>query len=263
MSTPSPSGTAPAAPQQSGQNLDAVIQAMLGANQPQGSGKPGVAFGGNYGPGFSQYTGVYQRPSTKSVLDMTNEFYGWDDAKKGDFRSHLALISKNALTASDDDLASAWGAYVQQSANYLATGQSLTPWDIMSKDVATNGQAKKSLAGTKKSTTSDASLTSKLDAAAIFKSAAQTLLGRAPTAAENAVFQKQLNTQESANPVVSNISTTTNEEGDVTNTSRTSTGGLGQGAAALIAENQAKAGPEYGAYQAATTYMNALLGMIK
>lgn len=257
MASPSP------APTQQGQSIDAAIQNLIASSQgPQAAGKPSTAFSGNYGPGFSQYTGVYQRPSTKSVADMTNEFYGWDDKQKEDFRSHMALINKNALTASDDDLANAWGAYVQQSANYLATGQSLTPWDILSKDVATNGQAKKSLAGTKKSTTSDTSLTSKLDAAAIFKSAAQTLLGRAPTAAENAVFQKSLNTQESANPVVSNISTTTNEEGDVTNTSRTSTGGLGQGGAALIAENQAKQGPEYGAYQASTTYMNALLGMI-
>src|SRR5678809_758839 len=99
------------------------------------SGKPGTAYGGAYGPlsnRFAGQGGEYQSsggraglPITKSVMDMSNEYYSWTERQKSDFRNRLALLNKSALTATDDQLAKAWSDYVQQSANYYSTGKTV------------------------------------------------------------------------------------------------------------------------------------------
>jgi hypothetical protein len=240
---------------------------------PNVGGKPTTAFGGKtYGPQsrpLSDYEhGSYLqsqafRGSTKSVTDMSNEYYKWSDDQRQQFRSKLALIDKGALTAPDSTIAQAWGDYVQQSANYLAGGMTVTPLDILAKDISAKSGPAASLAGTKTQTTSDTSLTSRVDANAIFKSAAQSLLGRAPTADESAQFASLLNSQESANPTQATITTTTDSLGNTTNTSRNTTGGVSSAAAQLLAQQEAEKNPEYGAYQAATTYMGALVNAVK
>jgi hypothetical protein len=191
---------------------------------------------------------------------MTNEFYGWSDNQKADFRNKLGLMNKSFMLASDDQLAQAWGDYVQQSANYYAAGKTLTPWEIFSKDIAVHGGTAGPTTRTTKTT--DTSLTSRVDSDAIFKSAAQSLLGRAPTDSEYQSFYANLNSQERANPTVATTTSTTDAEGNVVESSRTSQGGLGAGGAQLIAQRQAEQNPEYGAYQASTTYMNALMQTI-
>lgn len=260
--TPTPGLTqTPTAP--AGQDLSQIE----GGPQFSSSGKPATAFGGLYGPlsgrdrqgEFMAGGGGHGDRITKSVQEMTREFYNWSDSQKSDFRNKLALMNKSFLSASDDQLAQAWGDYVQQSANYLDAGQTLTPWDIFSKDIAVHGG---SLAGTKTTRTTDTSLTSRIDSDAIFKSAAQSLLGRAPTAAEYQAFYGNLNSQERANPTTATTTTTTDAEGNVTSSNRVSEGGLGAGGAQMIAQRQAEQNPEYGAYQASTTYMNALMQTI-
>lgn len=234
-------------------------------------GKSTTSYGGTYGPlsnRFAGQGGEYQSsggraglPITKSVIDMTNEFYGWSDKQKSDFRNRLALLDKSALTATDKQLVSAWQDYVQQSADYFAQGKTLTPMDVLAKDIAVKSEG--GLGPTTKTTkTVDTTLTSRVDSDAIFKSAAQSLLGRAPTAEEFQSFYSNLNAQERANPTTATTTTTTNAEGDVTNSSRVSEGGIGSGGAQLTAQRQAEQNPEYGAYQAATTYMDALMQTI-
>jgi hypothetical protein len=191
---------------------------------------------------------------------MSNDYYAWGDQQRQDFRNKLALIDKTALSAPDSTIATAWADYVQQSANYLAGGITLSPTDILDKDIAVKTTPAADTTSTQ--TTSDTTLTGKLDAAAIFKSAAQSLMGRDPTANETAQFQTLLNSQEAANPTTANITTTTDAQGNAKNTTRTTQGGITGAGAQLLAENMAKQNPETGAYQAATTYMNALLGLV-
>lgn len=259
-SNEAPHATVPGQP-----SADDAVNAFVPTVQAPGA-KPDKAFTGAYGPlsEYGNYTPVNPTlaPVTKSVSDMIKEYYTWSDKQKQDLRNNLALISKSALTASDSDIAGIWGDYVQQSANYVDANTPLTPWDILKKDIATRSGPEASKAGTKTQTTSDTSLTSRIDSDAVFKSAAQSLLGRAPTTAESAAFQKLLNSQESQNPTTATVTSTTDAEGNVTNTNRTSQGGLGAGGAALLAQRQAQQDPEYGAYQAATTYMNALLSVV-
>lgn len=271
MATPAPS---PSASNPSTSMDQAIQQFAASQSVPSSNEKPSIASTTkNYGP-LSRPVSDYEHGSylqnqyvtknvTASVKDLSNEYYGWSDTQKGQFRAKLGLIDKSALTAPDSTIAQAWGDYVQQSANYLAGGVTVTPFDILSKDIATKSSPAASLAGKKTQTTTDTSLTSRVDADAIFKSAAQSLLGRAPTANESAAFASLLNSQESANPTKATITTTTNDQGDTTDTQRTTTGGVSSAAAQLIAQNQANKNPEAGAYQAATTYMGALMNLVK
>jgi len=272
MATPTP-GLTPSPPSGAAQSGDAIAQMLNAAgSQTVPGGKPSMAFTGNYGPLASTQRFKFLSdlpgaagggaPITKTVSEMANEFYNWDQKKKDQFRAKLGLINKNALVASDADLADTWANYVQQSANYYSAGATLTPDDILNKDVATHG-AGASLAGTRTSKTTDIQLTSQADSNAIFNSAAKALLGRAPTQAEYARFQSTLNAQERANPVNATTTSTTDAEGNVVSQSRTSSGGIGAGGAQLLAQQAAQQNPEYGAYQAATTYWNAAMQAIQ
>lgn len=269
--SPAPGETLPPG----GVSSDADIwSALQVAGQSAGtSGKPSVAR--QYGPlsGYEIRVNAGTTPGTTQVPigsgysslpvdQFAMQYYTWSQDKKDKFRAKLGLINKNALQATDDDLAKTWADYVQQSANNYAAGVSLTPDEILDKDIASRGQSA-SLAGTKTTTTSDVSLTSKVDSDAIFNSAAKALLGRAPTADEYSQFQASLNSAERSNPVNATTTTTTDAEGNVVNQSRTSSGGLGSGGAQLLAQQAAEKNPEYGSYQAATTYWNAAMQMIQ
>jgi hypothetical protein len=269
-----PHATVPAAPPAAapqggaGQGADLLAAAQAFANAGGSTGKPDKVFTGNYGPisnsanfyGFKHGLGdtsVGSRPITETVQQTINRYYNWTDDEKQQLRNKLALVDKSALTASDSDIAKIWGDYAQQAANYLSAGQNITPWDIIAKDITSRSGQPISKAGTRTETTSDTNLSSRIDSDAIFRSAAQSLLGRDPTAAENAKFQTLLNAQQEANPTTATISTTTDDQGNVTNQSRTSQGGVSAAGAAELARRQALANPEAGAYQAATTYFNA------
>jgi hypothetical protein len=264
--TPGPT-QAPNAPNV-GAGADSVLNQFASSTPTGSSAKPSTAFEefgpfSGHGQSWAYNQGIDITPQqhgpaiTRSVNDMTNDFYNWTEQQKMDFRSKLSLVDKTALTAPDSAIATAWGDYVQQSANYFAAGATVSPWDILSKDIASRGGS--GLAGTKTQTTRDVNLTSAPDAQAIFHSAAQSLLGRNATPDEEAAFKKVLNEKEQANPVTSTINTTTDASGNVINTSRTSTGGVSSAAAQLQAEQQARQNPEYASYQAATTYYNAMM----
>ena len=270
--TPSP-GATPAPAPVGPPDAAGVINQYAAAGGTSSTSKPSNAWM-NYGP-LSRPQSEYRHGTAalapvgpdqfglQPVADASREYYAWSDSQKQKFRSTLGLVNKSALTAPDDTIAAAWADYVQQSANYFAGGTEATPWDILAKDVASKSGPLASLAGTKTQTTSDTTLTNRLDSDAIFKSAAQSLLGRAPTSNESAQFQQLLNAQEAANPTQASITTTTDAEGNASSSQRTTTGGVSSAAAALLAQQQANKSPEAGAYQASTTYMNALLGLVR
>lgn len=91
----------------------------------------------------------------------------------------------------------------------------------------------------------------------ILKQAATQSLGRAPTTDELQRFASKANQVASANPTMSTTRTTTSAGGSTSHT--TTQQGASAGDYQLAAENQANANPEAGAYQAASTYFNALI----
>lgn len=254
------------APQVAGAgSADDTVNAFANSSPVQGpNAKPITAFS-RFGP-LSNPSRFYMNdeigPShgpivTQSVQDMSNEYYNWTDKQRQDFRAKLALINKDALTAPDSQIASAWGDYVQQSANYFAAGATVSPWDILAKDISNRGQV--SLAGTKTQTTKDVQLTSAPDANAIFHTAAQALLGRKATPQEEAAFRSALNQNEQSNPTLATVTTTTDDQGNVVNTSRTSTGGYSSAAAQQLAQQQAEQSTDYAKYQSSTQYFSAMM----
>jgi hypothetical protein len=248
-------------------SADDTVNAFANSSPVQTAGsKPTTAFN-RFGPlsnpsrfYMNDETGPSHGPViTQPVTDMSNEYYNWTDSQRQSFRNKLALIDKNALTAPDAQIASTWGDYVQQSANYFAAGATISPWDILAKDISSRTGGTGSLAGTKTQTTKDVQLTSAPDANAIFHTAAQSLLGRRATADEEAAFKAVLNEQEQNNPTNATISTTTDDQGNVVNTSRTTSGGFSAAAAQQLAQQRAEQSGDYAKYQASTSYFTAMM----
>ncbi|AWN05112.1 hypothetical protein SEA_VORVOLAKOS_10 [Streptomyces phage Vorvolakos] len=197
---------------------------------------------------------------TATLSQVAGQYYNWDQKTRDKFLSQLNLAGYDTNRMKDSDIASMWAGYAQQAAAYYAAGKSLTPWDILSKDM----QQREAYMNTPRSVTQTSTsydMSTREDAHAIFLQAAQSLLGRDPTKSEIGAFQKALNAYEKAHPTVT--TQTTNYMGDtVTGQTSTTKGGVKEGARQLMAVEDVKQDPEYGAYQAATTYFDAMMQMI-
>jgi hypothetical protein len=187
-------------------------------------------------------------------------YYKWDSKVKNKFLSQLALAGYDTASLKDAQLASLWAGYVEVSGKYSLAGKYLSPWEIIGKDISTHSEAV-AKPRTVNQTSTQYNLSTAEDAHALFQGAAQTLLGRDPTKAEIARFKGTLNKYEQANPATT--TTTSNYLGSElqSQTSKT-TGGVTAASQQLMAEEEAKKNPEFGAYQAATSGMNWLMEMI-
>jgi len=207
---------------------------------------------------FTAGTSYYDKTSKSS--EVANQYYNWSSATKNKFLTQLGLSGIDTSQINDAQTAQYWAAYVGQAASYYAAGQKMTPWDILAKDM----QQRESYLNTPRSVTQTSTatdLSTGEDAHAIFLQAAQSLLGRDPTKNEISSFQKALNKYETANPTTT--TQTTNYMGDtVTGQTSTTKGGVDDSSRTLMAMEDVKADPEYGAYQAATTYFDAMMEMI-
>jgi len=196
----------------------------------------------------------------QKLSQVANQYYNWDDKTKNKFLTQLNLAGYDTQSMKDSQIAQLWGNYAAQAAQYYAQGKKLTPWDILAKD----REQREAYMNTPRSVTQTSTsydMSTREDAHAIFLQSAQSLLGRDPTKAEITAFQKALNAYEKANPTTT--TTTTNYMGDtVTGQSSTTKGGVKEGARQLMAMEDIKKDPEYGAYQAATTYFDAMMEMI-
>lgn len=265
--TPTP-GSAPTAPTSSGsssaKSAKEIAQELgaLNSSSSGGTKDPLVYLGNNGLPQaemrFTAGTSYYDK--TDKLSQVSNQYYNWDQKTKDKFLTQLSLAGYDTNSLKDSDIAKLWGGYAEQAASYYSAGVKLTPWDILSKDrEQRESYLKTPRTVTQTQTTS--SLSTGADAHALFLQAAQSLLGRDPTKSEVSSFQKALNAYEQKNPTVS--TTTSNYVGDTLQSQNTSTkGGVTDAARGLIATEDIKADPEYGAYQAATTYFGALQDMI-
>lgn len=203
---------------------------------------------------------IQEADKTGTVSSVSNEYFSWSQKTKDKFLTQLAMTGRDTSGLSDGQLSQLWGAYVGQASQYYAAGKSLTPWDIISKDMKARQQYLNT-PRTETVTGSQVQLSTGADAHAIFLQAAQSLLGRDPTKSEIKTFQSTLNSYERANPAT----TTTTKQflGDTqTGEQSTTSGGVSADARNLLAMNDVKKDPEYGAYQAATNGMNWLMEMI-
>lgn len=205
---------------------------------------------------------LMDKPATLTSSEAKNAFFNWDEKTRDKFLTQLNLAGYDTTQLKDGQISDLWGAYVDQAARYYqdGNGKQLTPWDILAKDMyQRESYMKKPRTVTQTSTQSNLSTTE--DAHAIFLTAAQSLLGRDPTKGEISSFQKTLNSYEQAHPTVT--TQTSKYIGDeLQSQSSKTTGGVSADTRTIMAQSDVKADPEFGAYQAATTYFDALQQMI-
>lgn len=204
---------------------------------------------------LAEQSNLESNPRWLSVNEASADFYNWTKKQQDDFLSKGLVSGLLSAGAGSMEASALWGKLVQEAANYGSLGKEVTPWDILGGYVAQAGGTGPQV---KTTTATRTDFTDPATARAIATNAFQSLMGRDPGQGEIAAFAQALASSEASNPVTQSTTTTYDAQGNATDTNTTSAGGVSTDGKALLASDQAKKNPEYGAYQAATTYMNAL-----
>lgn len=209
---------------------------------------------------------VTKTPTYSTVGQVSTDYFRFDYKTRQSFINSLKGLGQDVSKMNDADFAAAWRAYTIQAAQQTTNGRNMTTWDVVALDLLTReGQRQQEALKVPKTTTTvqtATDLSTQLDAKAILYQASQTLLGRAPTDTETSNFWANLNSQESANPQVTTTTTTTAPTGEVTDQNQVRTGGMSAEAKQMLVMDEAKKNPEYGAYQVATKFQDALMGLV-
>lgn len=267
--SPAPNPTPTASNPQSTSTDPREIAKELGAygNSSQGGTKDPMIYLGTVkhqempgSSGYYQALASGQYDDTKKLSEVAGQYYTWDDGTRNKFLSQLNLAGYDTTKMTDSQIAQMWAGYAEQAGKYYANGSKMTPWDVLAKD----RQAREAYMNTPRTVTQTSTnydMSTRGDAHAIFLQAAQSLLGRDPTKAEIGSFQRALNDYEKAHPTVT--TTTSNYLGDQLQSQNSTTkGGVKDSTRQVMATEDVKKDPEYGAYQAATTYFDAMMQMI-
>jgi len=288
-SSPSPSAT-------TGESdaLSALTNLLASSTTTTGSGKVFMGLRpippryGPYAPPASYAAAVAagkaqtaKRKDYMSATDAYGEYDRWTSKKQEDF---LAKLKVSGLVQSDAGPIEAykiWEALVDESARKVSNGQDVSPFDILGSYVNQAGGMSKGswtkdasgkwetnvvtgerrYIGPKFATTTDTRVdyTDPATARAIATKMFQDLMGRDPGQGELANFGSALSTAEATNPTTASTTTQYNTTtGEAVGSNTVSRGGVTEAGKEQLASDQIKGKKEYGATQAATTYMNAL-----
>lgn len=221
------------------------------------------------------------RPYAEARLDPLN----WDEKKLREFvnKGILAKMPGFEVGMGMPEIVSVWDDLVKSSISFnQLPGQKKewTPYDVLNTysnnegkfgtikrgdwlyDVATGEKVKYVGPKTKTRTDKAIDLSSPEDVKAIATQALTELLGRAPNAEELAKFRSSINAEERESPQVTTTTETLSDMGEVVETSSVRSGGVSDVARETAIAEEAKKGPEYGKFQSATTYYNAMMQMI-
>lgn len=177
------------------------------------------------------------------------------------------------------EILSQWDDMVQLSSSMRQQGINMSPWDLMNTyknregttykkgnweyDAVTDQPVKYVGPLSKTDTSTRTELSTREDALALAKTSMAQILGRAPRPEELNNYLSLLNGFERNNPTTSTTTSTIDPTtGETTSSATNTSGGVTQaGRQALLTENMLGT-DEAGAYQAATTYMSALMQAI-
>jgi|SRR6478752_719117 len=246
----------------------------LGPNK--GILNPGLAAGG------VGMIGAFSGKNTDSYENARMAPINWDEKQKRDFISKGILYKMPGFdyNMGMPEIMDAWDGLVKSAQAFSKEGAEWSPWDVMGSyandgkgfgtirkgdwlyDARTGDKVKYVGPRTKTTTSKNVNLSSPEDVRALTTQMLTELLGRAPTDEELAKYRSSINGYERANPEMTTTTHTLNDMGEEVAQSSTTTGGASQAALGSIVEGGAKKGPEYGKYQAGTTYFNALMQMI-
>jgi hypothetical protein len=194
--------------------------------------------------------------------------YTWDKSTLQQWTDHLikaGTIKPGQYTF--QDLVGLWQDATDQAGKlHTLGGKNLTPWDVVDMNAEISGTK----SGGPTSNTNKATSINEVDPATARSALDQTfssLLGRDPSNAEREAFAAKVLQASKANPSVTTSvtnSSAANAAGNSTSSSTSTTsGGFSGDALSNAAEDAAKALPEYGSHQAATTAYNWLSAAIQ
>ncbi len=205
----------------------------------------------------------------------------WSDEEKRKFvnKGILYKMPGFSYNMGMPEIMSAWDDLSKMSAEWGKRGKNWSPWDIMESyktdgkfgtvrrgdwlyDIATGEKVKYVGPKSKTTTNKNVNLSSPEDVRALTTQMLSELLGRAPTPEELSKYRAAINGYEEANPEVTTTTSTLNDQGEVVAQSSKTTGGASAAARGTLVEDAAKKGPEYGKFQSATTYFDAMMQMI-
>lgn len=193
--------------------------------------------------------------------------------------SELAQLAKQMVAAGlldedfkREDVEKAWDFLIAKAADYHEANPNslMTPVDMLELYGA-GGAAALGSTGTAQAAkiqeviSRSRDLTSNTEARALLTRAATDALGRRPTAKEIDDLQVALNSAQTKNPVTTTTRTSLGAGGDVRSQDQTQTGGVNADAFTdkwVRGGDKPSLDSEYGAYQAASTYYNALMQAI-
>lgn len=211
----------------------------------------------------STFVSEDKRPT---VDEAVGEFYRWGDDERAQWGKRLYGAGVIKDPNDFNSMLDAWKYAVNQTAAYNAAGrEKLTPWafmDMLEKQGTYKGNVADRQAALQPKTTTSSNtsynIPSKSDAQAAIRTLFKEQLGRDPEDGELDRYTSMLISKFKANPASTTTTTTTDPNGNSTSKSTSKSGFNPAG----YLEDQAQGDPEWGAYQAATTYMNALQSAI-
>lgn len=219
--------------------------------------------------------------------DAEQVFYTWDPKRQMDFVKQGIIGGLLKLGDGLLEGGKLWKKLVAAASLYGAAGKKVSPMDLLASYVKASGGGNawtnagvwqiNTVTGERKyagpgtylgngkaqQVDTRVDLTDPDTAKAVATKLFQDLMGRDPGAGELTNFATALHTAEQSNPVTQ--TTTTQYDmttGQPVNSSTQSSGGVTAEGQQYIGEQQIKKSKEYGAYQAATTYQNALDSLV-
>lgn len=216
--------------------------------------------------------GVEMQEDIRIADEVRGQVLAWHGTPAFD-RWGSTLLKLGLIDAGDEAsveiLDAVWQDAVDLSARFLAAGKKVTPWkaaELMASGTGTGnggryGSSGGAFTGNRSSTSRSVDLTDPATAKAITNDALSQALGRAARPEEAAQFLQVINSAERASPTVTTSNTRYEADKPVSESSTTS-GGLTSAGRSQMVTDRAQALPEYGAFQAASTYYNALVSAL-
>lgn len=202
------------------------------------------------------------RAKTRQVIAVQDALdlpWSWSDARWAKEMERASKVAGEPIQTRKDYL-DIWGQAVSWANAAQRAGKPITPFQAMNLMARETAAVIKAGNRTHTSTTTSVDTITDGQAWSTLTSAVKDAIGRAPTTSELHRFIGKAKDIAASNPRVTTTTSSEDTKGNSRSTS-TSKGGVTGDDLALAAHNMA-ATPEAAAYQAATTYMGALMSVL-
>jgi len=200
---------------------------------------------------------------TQSLTMAKNNIFTWSPSEQQAWVNKLYRAGLINDPSNFDAAIAQWSSAVDFAAGqYTYGGKKVTPWDVIQDRLGLSKlNGKGNGPRTTTSTSTAAQVLSNGDADTMIKAMFQNQLGRDPDKGELSRYRSMLINHVSDNPTVTKTTQTVDAKGNSTSNT-TSSGGTSESELSGMVSSRNTADPEWGAYQAATSYMGALEGLL-